>query len=161
MRAFLTDFIHLGATFEPLEILSVSPKKVELIGDLVYYEKRIHVKVHVPKNGVSRVVSVLDNEQEVATDNFAWLCDFRKSAFRKNVNGFREMVKSRTLSYSCWLLCFILHLFMLFYVSGSFWYSSKPLFSAVCLVAVVISFRKLCKNKWKLIPYCSNHYSRC
>ena len=158
MRYFLSDFIRLGATFEPMEILSVSPKKVEMIGNLVYYDKRVHVKIRVSKRGVSRVVSVLDNEKETAIENFKWLHDFRKSAMQKNMNGFRDIVKCRTLSYCCWYLCFFLHLFMIFYISGSFVYTNKIGLSLLFLGAVLFSFSRLCRNKWKLIPYGANHY---
>lgn len=158
MRYFLTDFIRLGIVFEPMEILFVSPKKLEIIGDLVYHEKRIHVRVHVCKHGVSKIVSVLGDEEETAMKNFKWLHDFRKSSLRNNVNDIREFVKSRTISFCFWYFCFILHLFTIFCVISSFFYTDKYIFSILFLGIATFSFYKLCRNKWKLIPFASNHY---
>lgn len=158
MRFFLSDFIRLGAVFEPLQVLSANPKKLELIGDLVYYEKRVHVKIRVSRRGVSRVISVVDNEKKNALENFKWLHDFRKNALRKNVNGLREIVRSRTISFCIWYFCFVLHILTMLCVISSFVNSNKILFSIFFFVVVLFSFFKLCRNKWRLIPHASNHY---
>lgn len=158
MRYFLTDFVRLGVVFMPTGILSASPKKLEMLGDLVYSDRKIHVKVRVSKRGVSRVVSVLDNEKEVAIENFKWLHDFRKSALQNNTNGIRDIARNRFVSFCCWYLCFVFHLLTILCIINSFTCIENYFFLFLFFCVVVFSLYKLCRNKWKLIPHASNHY---
>ena len=160
MRLFLSDYIRIGATMETVKILEADMKGILLLGNLKYHEHIIHVKIKVNRDGVARIVSVVDNVREQAFNNLELLKKIRKDGVALNKNGLRNIVVCRTFSLLLWYFCMLSHVAMQLIVIRYALLNRVVVVPLVLMLLVILSMYNLKKNKWNLIPYGANRYGK-
>ena len=158
MKYFLSDFVYMGASFRPKsKPRMLGEDEVLVYGDLILKEKHYGVAVKTKKGGVPYVVggavfNETSNSMEKAYQDIMRLKQLRREAFKRNVNGFREIVNKRSLFSFLLLLEFLI----LIVNSGMAVFAvivRGNMLALFMLIVCIVAMKILYKFRWCIVPY--------